>query len=143
MPPPQGTAPRDGLIEAIARTPILGFRDDVAVRVRATHEGARIDVRSASRYGRHDLGANAARVRALIEDIDDVLAAPAKGEKPEKQAPAPKAPPQPAAKVRRLSGKCRRATVCLPWPRRRVPPDLRDAPARRVRPRQSAADQCR
>ena len=96
--PPQGTAPRDGLIEAIARTPILGFRDDVAVRVRATHEGARIDVRSASRYGRHDLGANAARVRALIEDIDDVLATPAKGEKPEKQAPTPKAPPQPAAK---------------------------------------------
>jgi len=96
--PPQGTAPRDGLIEAIARTPILGFRDDVAVRVRATHEGARIDVRSASRYGRHDLGTNAARVRALIEDIDDVLATPAKGEKPEKQAPVPKAPPQPAAK---------------------------------------------
>ena len=96
--PPQGTAPRDGLIEAIARTPILGFRDDVAVRVRATHDGARIDVRSASRYGRHDLGTNAARVRALIEDIDDVLATPAKGEKPEKQAPAPKVPPQPAAK---------------------------------------------
>jgi uncharacterized protein (DUF1499 family) len=95
--PPQGTAPRDGLIEAIARTPILGFRDDVAVRVRATHEGARIDVRSASRYGRHDLGTNAQRVRALIEDIDDVLATPAK-EKPEKQTPAPKAPPQPAAK---------------------------------------------
>jgi uncharacterized protein (DUF1499 family) len=96
--PPQGTAPRDGLIEAIARTPILGFRDDVAVRVRATHEGARIDVRSASRYGRHDLGTNAARVRSLIEDIDDVLATSAKGEKPEKQAPVPKAPPQPAAK---------------------------------------------
>ena len=81
--PPQGTAPRDGLIEAIARTPILGFRDDVAVRVRATQQGARIDVRSASRYGRHDLGANAARVRALIEDVDDVLAAPTK---PDKQA---------------------------------------------------------
>ena len=95
--PPQGTAPRDGLIEAIARTPILGFRDDVAIRVRATHDGARIDVRSASRYGRHDLGANAQRVRSLIEDIDDVLATPAK-EKPEKQTPAPKAPPQPAAK---------------------------------------------
>jgi uncharacterized protein (DUF1499 family) len=96
--PPQGTAPREGLIEAIARTPILGFRDDVAVRVRATRDGARIDVRSASRYGRHDLGTNAARVRALIEDIDDVLATPAKGEKVEKQAPAPKLPPQPAAK---------------------------------------------
>jgi uncharacterized protein (DUF1499 family) len=96
--PPQGTAPREGLIEAIARTPILGFRDDVAVRVRATRDGARIDVRSASRYGRHDLGTNAARVRALIEDIDDVLATPAKGEKVEKQAPAPKLPPQPAPK---------------------------------------------
>jgi uncharacterized protein (DUF1499 family) len=96
--PPKGTAPREGLIEAIARTPILGFRDDVAVRVRATRDGARIDVRSASRYGRHDLGTNAARVRALIEDIDDVLATPAKGEKVEKQAPAPKLPPQPAPK---------------------------------------------
>jgi uncharacterized protein (DUF1499 family) len=96
--PPQGTAPRDGLIEAIARTPVLGFRDDVAVRVRATQEGARIDVRSASRYGRHDLGGNAARVRALIEDIDDVLATPAKGEKSEKPAVPPKAPPQPAPK---------------------------------------------
>jgi len=88
---------RDGRIEAVARTPILGFRDDVAIRVRATHDGARIDVRSASRYGRHDLGTNAQRVRSLIEDIDDVLATPAK-EKPEKQTPAPKAPPQPAAK---------------------------------------------
>ena len=96
--PPQGTAPREGLIEAIARTPILGFRDDVAVRVRATRDGARIDVRSASRYGRHDLGTNAARVRALIEDIDDVLATPAKGEKVEKQAPAPRLSPQPAPK---------------------------------------------
>lgn len=96
--PPQGTAPRDGLIEAIARTPVLGFRDDVAVRVRATQEGARIDIRSASRYGRHDLGTNAARVRSLIEDIDEVLATPAKGEKPEKPAAPPKAPPQPAPK---------------------------------------------
>jgi len=82
--PPQGSAPRDGHIEAIARSLILGFRDDVAVRVRATPDGARIDVRSASRYGRHDLGGNAARVRALIDDVDDVLAAPA----PEKKQPA-------------------------------------------------------
>jgi hypothetical protein len=62
--------------------------------VRATQQGARIDVRSASRYGRHDLGANAARVRALIEDVDDVLAAPTK---PDKQAPGPK-PTQAAGK---------------------------------------------
>jgi Protein of unknown function (DUF1499) len=59
----------------------------VAVRVRATSDGSRIDVRSASRYGLHDLGENAERVSALISDIDDVLAAP----QPEKkEAPPPK-----------------------------------------------------
>jgi hypothetical protein len=82
-------ATRDGIIEAIARTPILGFRDDVVVRVRPTTDGARIDVRSASRYGRHDLGTNAARVRNLIDDIDTVLATP----QPEKKQ-APSAPAQ-------------------------------------------------
>ena len=51
-----------------------------------THDGARIDVRSASRYGRNDLGNNAARVRKLIDDIDDVLSPP---------EPDKKAPPQP------------------------------------------------
>src|SRR5580700_2451448 len=85
---PPGPAPRDGFIEAIARTPILGFRDDVVVRVRPTSDGTRIDVRSASRYGRHDLGTNAARVRNLISDIDDVLALP------QKPAPAPATKPQ-------------------------------------------------
>jgi uncharacterized protein (DUF1499 family) len=91
--PPQAAMPRDGRIEAVARTPILGFRDDVVVRVRGTQEGARIDVRSASRYGRHDLGANAARVRSLIEDVDDVLSTPT----PDKKQPAPK-PAQAAGK---------------------------------------------
>jgi len=102
--PPQGGQPianarapqpaiRDGIIEAIARTPIMGFRDDVVVRIRATSDGARIDVRSASRYGRHDFGTNASRVRNLIGDIDDVLALP------QKPAPAPApAKPQPGAK---------------------------------------------
>ena len=60
---------RDGRIEAVARTPILGFRDDVVVRVRADPDGARVDIRSTSRYGRHDFGTNAARVgRALRGD---------------------------------------------------------------------------
>jgi len=98
--PPQGPVPRvidargsqagtvrDGIVEAIARTPILGFRDDVVVRIRPTIDGARIDVRSASRYGRHDLGTNAKRVRSLIDDIDDALSAPQPEKKP---APAPK-----------------------------------------------------
>jgi hypothetical protein len=93
--PPPAPPPtvRDGYIEAIARTPILGFRDDVVVRIRPTGDGARIDVRSASRYGRHDFGTNANRVRNLIDDIDDVLA------RPQKPAPQPApAKPQPPAK---------------------------------------------
>jgi len=60
--------------------------------VRPTSDGTRIDVRSASRYGRHDLGTNAARVRKLIDDIDDVLA------RPQKPAPAPAPKPQAPAK---------------------------------------------
>jgi uncharacterized protein (DUF1499 family) len=63
---------RDGHIEAIARTPIMGFRDDVVVRIRATRQGTQIDLRSASRYGYTDFGGNAGRVMALRDDIDDV-----------------------------------------------------------------------
>ena len=93
--PTPSAAARDGIIEAVARTPILGFRDDVAVRVRPTGDGARIDVRSASRYGRNDLGTNASRVRNLLDDIDDVLAAP------QKKAPPPDQPPAKGASTKR------------------------------------------
>ncbi len=81
---------RDGYIEAVARTPIMGFRDDVAVRIRAIGPGARIDVRSASRYGRHDFGTNAKRIRALLDDVDDLTGAE-KAQVPAR--PPPKAPP--------------------------------------------------
>jgi uncharacterized protein (DUF1499 family) len=84
---------RDGLIEAVAKTPIMGFRDDVAIRIRAAPDGARVDARSSSRYGRHDFGANAARLRTLLEDIDDVTTV----DKTEK--PARPAKPSPAAKT--------------------------------------------
>jgi uncharacterized protein (DUF1499 family) len=87
--PPQPPR-RDGVIEAVARTPIMGFRDDVALRVRPEADGARIDVRSASRYGRHDFGANAARIRSLIEDIETRLATVAeeRRERPQPKQPA-------------------------------------------------------
>ncbi|HWN51708.1 MAG TPA: DUF1499 domain-containing protein [Xanthobacteraceae bacterium] len=77
-------ANREGHIEAIARTPIMGFRDDVVVRVRPAREGAKIDIRSASRYGTTDFGANATRVLALLDDIDDA-ATPEKPERQERQ----------------------------------------------------------
>lgn len=52
-----------GRIEATATTPWFGFRDDVVIRVGADGRGSRIDVRSVSRVGKSDLGANARRVR--------------------------------------------------------------------------------
>ena len=90
---------RDGLIEAVARTPIMGFRDDIAIRIRPAREGARVDLRSASRYGRSDLGANASRIRALIEDIDD--AAGSEEQKAKKPATPPPAPKKAQAPTRR------------------------------------------
>jgi len=72
----------EGRIEAVARTPIMGFPDDVVVRVRPFEGGARVDVRSSSRYGAFDFGANAARVRSLIEDIEAEFANQAPDEPP-------------------------------------------------------------
>lgn len=83
--PPQ-PGRRDGQIEAVARTPFLGFRDDVALRVRADGEGARIDMRSASRYGRHDIGTNAARIKSLLDDIEARVSA---GREAARERPAP------------------------------------------------------
>jgi len=66
---------RDGRIEAVARTLIMGFPDDVVVRVRPSGAGARIDIRSASRYGRQDFGSNARRIRSLLEEIEEAVGA--------------------------------------------------------------------
>jgi hypothetical protein len=101
LPPTRVSNPRgsqdfsgsDGVIEAVARSLILGFREDVVVRIRPTSDGTRIDARSASRYGRNDLGSNATRVRNLINDIDNVLSAPSKN-KEEEKPPRPAQPPE-------------------------------------------------
>ncbi|MCA6120920.1 DUF1499 domain-containing protein [Bradyrhizobium sp. WSM 1704] len=89
--PPQPPR-RTGRIEAVARTPIMGFREDVSIRVTADGDDARVDIRSASRYFDADLGSNAARVKKLIEDLN--AAAENDKDKPvKKPAPAPKPPP--------------------------------------------------
>lgn len=59
-----------GQIEATATEFWYGFRDDILIRVRAENGGVRIDVRSASRVGITDLGANAKRVRRLLDEIE-------------------------------------------------------------------------
>jgi uncharacterized protein (DUF1499 family) len=62
---------RDGRIEAVALTPVMGFREDVVIRVRTSDKGVRIDMRSASRYGEHDFGSNAARIESFMADFAD------------------------------------------------------------------------
>src|SRR3954462_5571224 len=59
---------RIGRIEAVARTPIMGFREDISIRITPDGEESRVDIRSSSRYFESDLGSNAARVSKLIED---------------------------------------------------------------------------
>ncbi|MFP4519620.1 MAG: DUF1499 domain-containing protein [Oceanicaulis sp.] len=59
-----------GMFEATATTFWFGFKDDVVVRVTETGmDGAVVDVRSVSRVGMSDLGANAARIEAFSERL--------------------------------------------------------------------------
>jgi uncharacterized protein (DUF1499 family) len=61
--------PATGVFEAIDVTSIFRFVDDIAVRVRAAGDGTVVDVRSKSRDGKGDLGANATRIRAFRDAI--------------------------------------------------------------------------
>jgi uncharacterized protein (DUF1499 family) len=93
--PPEPDAGRAGMIEFVDRTMMLGLYDDVAIRVTGNDEESRIDVRSASRYGRHDLGRNAQRIREILKEIVvrlesvpvQMKAAPAKAERDTKEEP--------------------------------------------------------
>jgi len=58
-----------GRFEAIAVTRLFGFVDDIVVRVRRAGAASIVDVRSKSRDGRGDLGANAARIRAFTDAL--------------------------------------------------------------------------
>jgi uncharacterized protein (DUF1499 family) len=58
-----------GRVEATETTFWFGFKDDVVIRIRPEGEGSRVDVRSVSRVGGSDLGANAARIRKFLDKI--------------------------------------------------------------------------
>lgn len=59
----------EGRIEATAETPWFGFKDDVVIRVTSASGISRVDVRSVSRVGRGDMGANARRIRDFLEHL--------------------------------------------------------------------------
>lgn len=62
-------APAEGRIEATATSRFMGFKDDIVIRVRPEGTGSRIDIRSKSRVGRSDVGANAERIRAYVAKL--------------------------------------------------------------------------
>ncbi len=71
--PPEKGAP--GTIEAVDRSLIFGFTDDVVIRVTGNEQKAQVDARSSSRYGQHDLGRNADRIRTFFSEVKTKLAA--------------------------------------------------------------------
>lgn len=61
----------DGILQAVVPTMAFGFPEDVTLRVRPVAvDSAAVDMRSASRTGRHDLGQNARRIRRFLVDLD-------------------------------------------------------------------------
>jgi uncharacterized protein (DUF1499 family) len=64
---------RIGHIEAVARTPIMGFREDVSIRVVTDGDDSRVDIRSSSRYFESDLGSNAARILKFADDLNNAV----------------------------------------------------------------------
>jgi hypothetical protein len=68
-----GLDPVARVFEATDTSPLFLFVDDVAVRVQPGAGGSRIDVRSKSRDGVGDVGANARRIRAFAQALGDPL----------------------------------------------------------------------
>ncbi|MCA1244378.1 DUF1499 domain-containing protein [Stappia stellulata] len=72
---PPGMPDEPTRFQAEAVSLLFAFRDDVSVRILPDPVGSRLDIRSASRFAEHDLGANARRIRGFLEDLDAVLLA--------------------------------------------------------------------
>ncbi len=70
---PPGGRTGEGHIDFTDHTLVLGFDDDITVRLKPLPGQTRIDIRSASRYGRHDFGANARRIVAFAEELQAQL----------------------------------------------------------------------
>jgi len=62
--------PEAGVIEAVATTRIFRWKDDIVIRLTETDAGTRVDMRSKSRDGQSDLGANAKRIKKFFDAIE-------------------------------------------------------------------------
>ena len=68
------TDPQRWIFEATDETTIFRFVDDISVRVRKDADGSAVDIRSKSRDGQGDLGANAKRIRAFEARLETAAA---------------------------------------------------------------------
>ena len=64
--------PKQGQIEAVATTRWFGFKDDIVIRINASSDPTQIDLRSVSRVGQGDMGANARRIQTFIEHFQEI-----------------------------------------------------------------------
>jgi hypothetical protein len=64
-------------LQTVVHTMILAFPVDVAIRLINEGDTTYVDMRSSSRYGRHDLGDNAARIVDFLTELDTKIAAQA------------------------------------------------------------------
>ena len=82
-------------LEMEAESELFHFVDDIAIEVRAEEGGSKLEVRSRSRYGKSDLGANAKRIFSIMEAmkicINESRQAPIEVSKKPK-TPAPETP---------------------------------------------------
>lgn len=62
----------NGRLDAVDRTPLMRFPDDITIRIRPLANQTRVDIRSVSRIGKHDLGTNAARIRNFSDILIDL-----------------------------------------------------------------------
>jgi len=56
----------DGRIEAVSSSLLFGFKDEIVIRIVPEDKGVTVDLRSRSRIGNIDRGANARRIKSFI-----------------------------------------------------------------------------
>ena len=99
---PSETSP-EGRIEAVNRTLVVGFYNDLSLRVRGTPTTAVIDLRSSSRYGKSDFGYNAQLIRSVMREL--LIKLGTGGASTSVESSEPRQPPLPAKQQKNGSPK--------------------------------------
>jgi hypothetical protein len=69
-----------GRIEAVDKSLIFGFEDDIVIRLSEQDGRTRVDMRSAARYGPFDFGVNADRVASFLDEVRTRAMVPAQAQ---------------------------------------------------------------